>query len=65
MLDVSNLPAILNLTKLSAFLGVSRETCYQWLACEELPPARKVIGKRRYWLRTDIENFLKGKTNEN
>jgi predicted DNA-binding transcriptional regulator AlpA len=54
----ANIPAILNLTALCRYLGVSRETAYQWLYAEQLPPAAKIINKRRYWTAEQIETFL-------
>ena len=51
-------PAILNITGLARFLGVGRTTVYEWLYAEQLPPAAKIINKRRYWTKRQIENFL-------
>jgi predicted DNA-binding transcriptional regulator AlpA len=58
----STLHAVNSLSNLCRYLGISRETAYQWLACEQLPEAAKIINKRRYWTAEQIENFLKDKT---
>jgi predicted DNA-binding transcriptional regulator AlpA len=52
------IPAILNITGLARYLGVGRTTVYEWLYAEQLPPAAKIINKRRYWTAEQIENFL-------
>ena len=57
-----NSPRLMNLTNLAHLLGVSRETCYQWLYSEQLPAATKIINKRRYWTADQIETFLKEQT---
>ena len=51
-------PALLNITGLARFLGVGRTTVYEWLYSEQLPPAAKIINRRRYWTRQQIETFL-------
>lgn len=53
--------ALLNVTSLAKYLGVGRTTVYEWLHSEQLPPAIKIINKRRYWTKQQIENFLGGK----
>jgi predicted DNA-binding transcriptional regulator AlpA len=55
---------LLNVTSLARLLGVGRTTVYEWLYAEQLPPAAKIINKRRYWTAGQIENFLQGKKNE-
>jgi predicted DNA-binding transcriptional regulator AlpA len=52
------IPALLNISALSRYLGVGRTTTYEWLYSEQLPPAAKIINKRRYWTRKQIEIFL-------
>lgn len=52
------LTALINITSLARILGVGRTTIYDWLYSEQLPPAAKVINKRRYWTKTQIETFL-------
>ena len=59
-----NNPALINLTTLAKILGIGRTTAYDWLHSEQLPPAAKIINKRRYWTSSQIDNFLKGKSNE-
>ena len=54
--------ALLNLTGLARLLGVGRTTIYEWLYAEQLPPAAKIINKRRYWTLQQIEHFLQGDT---
>lgn len=49
---------LINLTRLARMLGIGRTTLYDWLHSEQLPPAAKVINKRRYWTRQQIEAFL-------
>ena len=58
----NTLPALMNLSSLCRYLGISRETAYQWLACEQLPSAAKIINTRRYWTAAQVENFLKEKS---
>jgi predicted DNA-binding transcriptional regulator AlpA len=53
-------PAIYNLTSLARVLGVGRTTLYDWLHSEQWPKAAKIINKRRYWTRRQIEDFLRG-----
>lgn len=53
-------PALLNITGLARFLGVGRTTVYEWLYAEQLPPAAKIINKRRYWTLKQINDFLRG-----
>lgn len=52
------IPALLNISALSRYLGVGRTTLYDWLHSEQLPPAAKIINKRRYWTKQQIEKFL-------
>jgi len=54
-----DLPAIMNISTLSRYLGVGRTTIYEWLYSEQFPPAAKIINKRRYWTKQQIENFLR------
>ena len=49
---------LVNLTKLSQILGISRTTAYEWLHSEQLPPPAKVINGRRYWTASQLEDFL-------
>lgn len=51
-------PALYSISSLSRYLGVGRTTVYEWLYSEQLPPAAKIINKRRYWTKQQIENFL-------
>ena len=51
-------PALVNITGLARLLGIGRTTAYEWLYSEQLPPAAKIINKRRYWTRQQIETFL-------
>ena len=51
-------PALVNITDLARLLGVGRTTVYEWLYAEQLPPAAKIINRRRYWTKKQIENFL-------
>lgn len=53
-----NQPAVLNITGLARYLGVGLTTVYEWIYSEQLPPAAKIINKRRYWTKQQIENFL-------
>lgn len=53
-----NIPAVYNVTSLSRYLGVGRTTIYEWLHSEQLPQPAKVINKRRYWTKQQIQNFL-------
>jgi predicted DNA-binding transcriptional regulator AlpA len=55
-------PAILNITGLARYLGVGRTTVYEWLYSEQLPPAAKIINRRRYWTKKQIEQFLEKET---
>ena len=52
-------PVLFNITSLARLLGIGRTTVYEWLYAEQLPPAAKVINKRRYWTAEQINNFLK------
>lgn len=54
--------ALINITSLARLLGIGRTTAYEWLYSEQLPPAAKIINKRRYWTAEQIGNFLKGKS---
>ena len=56
-----NNPQLISLTALARLLGISRTTLYEWLYSEQLPAAAKIINKRRYWLRSQIETFLQEK----
>ena len=51
-------PALYNITGLARMLGIGRTTAYEWLYSEQLPAAAKIINKRRYWTKKQIENFL-------
>lgn len=53
------IPALLNISALSRYLGIGRTTVYEWLYSEQLPPAAKIINNRRYWTKKQIENFLR------
>ncbi|MFH1613850.1 MAG: helix-turn-helix domain-containing protein [Planctomycetota bacterium] len=53
-------PALVNITSLARLLGIGRTTAYEWLYSEQLPPAAKVINRRRYWTKSQVETFLKG-----
>jgi len=53
---------LISLTSLARLLGIGRTTAYEWLYAEQLPPAAKIINKRRYWTAEQIENFLKEKS---
>jgi predicted DNA-binding transcriptional regulator AlpA len=55
---------LFNITNLARLLGIGRTTVYEWLYSEQLPPAAKIINKRRYWTREQIETFLNGEKNE-
>lgn len=57
-----NNPQLISLTNLARLLGIGRRTLYDWLYAEQLPPAAKIINKRRYWTAEQIESFLKEKT---
>ena len=56
--------AIHSVSSLARFLGVGRTTIYEWLYSEQLPPAGKIINKRRYWTAAQIEDFLNRGTHE-
>jgi predicted DNA-binding transcriptional regulator AlpA len=56
-----NNPQLISLTSLARLLGIGRTTLYDWLHSEQLPPAAKIINKRRYWLRSQIFDFLQEK----
>ncbi len=51
-------PALYNVTDLARFLGVGRTALYDWIHSEQLPPAAKIINRRRYWTKQQIEIFL-------
>ena len=58
---MSNSPALMNITKLAAYLGVGRTTIYDWLHSEQLPKPVKIINRRRYWSTQQIHEFLEGR----
>jgi predicted DNA-binding transcriptional regulator AlpA len=60
-----NEPELLNLTKLCKVLGIGRTTIYEWLYNEQLPKHAKFINGRRYWTKTQIEQFLSGGNKSN
>ena len=51
-------PALLNISTLARYLGVGRTALYDWLHSEQLPPAAKIINRRRYWTKMQIDKFL-------
>jgi predicted DNA-binding transcriptional regulator AlpA len=57
-----NNPQLISLTTLARLLGIGRTTVYEWLYAEQLPPAAKIINKRRYWTSKQIETFLQEKS---
>ncbi len=55
---IEKIPALISVTGLAKLLGISRTALYEWLYTEQIPPPAKIINKRRYWTRQQIESFL-------
>jgi predicted DNA-binding transcriptional regulator AlpA len=53
---------LLSITGLAAYLGLSRTVVYELLYTEQIPAAKILLNKRRYWLRENIDEFLQGGT---
>ncbi len=48
---------LISLTDFARLLGKGRTTIYEWLYSEQLPPAAKIINRRRYWTAEKINDF--------